>query len=124
VDLLPREAHAVEHARAEILDEHVAVLDQAGQHLGTGRVLGVERDRALVVVEHGEIQAIHLRDILQLAARDVADAGPLNLDHVRAEPSQQLGAGRPGLDVREVQNANAVQRLAHRPLRFSSMSSG
>ena len=120
LDLLPGKSHAVEHAGAEILHQHVAALHQRGQDFLALRVLGVERDRALVVVEHGEIQAVDIRDVLQLAARDVADAGALDLDHVGAEPCQQLRAGRPGLDVGEIENANALQRLGHRLLRILS----
>src|SRR3984885_5307052 len=88
LDLLPAEPHAIEHAGAEIFHQHVAAPDQRGQHFLALRVLGVERDRALVVIEHGEIQAVDVRDILQLAARDVADAGTLDLDYVGAEPCQ------------------------------------
>ena len=44
----------------------------------------------------------------QLRPRRIAFAGTLDLDHVRAEPRQQLGAGGARLDVREVENANAV----------------
>jgi hypothetical protein len=94
LDLLEREAHAIEHARSEVLDENVALFHQRGEDFLALRVLGVEGDRALVVVQHGEIQAVHIRHVLQLAAGDVADAGAFDLDHVGAEPCQQLRAGR------------------------------
>ena len=112
VDVLPGESHAVERAGREVLDQHVAGLHQALQHLHALLALGVERDRALVVVEHGEIEAVGARHVLQLAARDVAGARPLDLDHVGAEPGQQLRAGRARLDVREIEDLHAVQRLA------------
>src|SRR5262249_42796967 len=86
LDLLPGKAHAVEHARAEIFHQYVAALDQRRKHLLASRVLGVESDRTLVVVEHCEIEAVHVWDILQLSARDVADARTLDLDYVGAEP--------------------------------------
>ena len=73
-------------------------------------ILGVERDRALVAVQHGEVEAVDARQVAQLAARDVA-ARPLDLDHVGAEPGQQLGAGRPGLHMGHVQNADAFERF-------------
>ena len=114
MDLLPGEAHAVEHAGAEILHQHVAALDQRGEDFLALRVLGVERDRTLVVVQHGEIQAVHVGNVLQLATRDVADAGALDLDHVGAEPGQQLRAGRTRLNVGEIKNTNALKRLCHR----------
>src|SRR5262249_32906867 len=43
---------------------------------------------------------------------DVADAGALDLDHVGAQPGEQLGAGRARLYVGEIENAHAVERLA------------
>ncbi|MGY4369474.1 hypothetical protein ACVW1A_005539 [Bradyrhizobium sp. LB1.3] len=119
LDLFPRETHAVEHAGAEVLDQHVALLDQLGEDFLALGVLGVERDRALVVVEHGEIQAVHVRDVLQLATGDVTHARTFHLDHVGAEPGQQLCAGRSGLDVGEVENANALKRLGHRVAPYS-----
>ena len=112
MDVLPGQPHAVERARREVLDQHVAGLHQALQHLHAFLALGVERDRSLVVVEHGEVEAVGVRHVLQLAARDVAAARPLDLDDVGAEPRQQLGAGRARLHVREVEDLHAVERLA------------
>jgi hypothetical protein len=60
------------------------------------------------VVQHREIEAVDVRHVAQLAARDVAGARPLDLDHISAEPGEKLGAGRPRLDVGEVEDANAV----------------
>ena len=59
------------------------------------RVLGIDRDRALVAVEHREIEAVGALHVAQLAARDVADARPLDLDAVGAHVGQKLRAGRP-----------------------------
>ena len=98
----------VERAGREVLDQHVAGLDQAVENLLALGVLGVQRDRALVVVQHREIEAVHVRDVAQLAARDVAFAGALDLDHVGAEPGEQLRACRTRLHVREIENPNPV----------------
>src|SRR5262249_56590229 len=73
----------------------------------------VDGDGTLVVIQHREIEAVHLGDILQLPARDVTDARALYLDHVGAEPGQQLRARRARLDVREVEDLYAFQRLTH-----------
>jgi len=112
-DGFPGKTHAVEHAGAEVFHQHVARRHQRGQHLLASGVLGVEGNGALVVVEHGEIQAVHIRDVLQLPAGDVTRAGTLDLDHVGAEPGQQLCTGRSRLNVREVEDANVLQRLFH-----------
>src|SRR5258706_9302683 len=114
LNLLPRKSHAIEHARAEIFHQHVAALDQCGQDFLALWILGVEGDRTLVVVEHGEVQAVDIWHILQLTARNIADARALDLDHIGAEPGQQLRAGRSRLDVGEIENANALERLCHR----------
>ena len=76
------------------------------------RMLGVDRDRALVAVEHREVEAVRALHVAQLAARDVADAGPLDLDAVGAHVAEQLRAGRTRLHVGEVEHLDAVERLA------------
>src|SRR5712672_895273 len=123
LNLLPGKSHAIEHAGAEILHQHVAFLHQRGEDFLALGILGVERDRALVVVEHGEIQAVDIRLVLQLTARNIANPGALDLDHVGAEPCQQLRASRSRLDVRKIENANALQRLCHVTLSIDLMSS-
>ena len=112
VDVLPGEPHAVERAGREVLHQHVAVLDQALEDFLALGMLGVDGDRALVAVEHGEIEAVGALHVAQLAARDVADAGPLDLDAVGAHVAQELRAGRARLHVGEVEDAHAVERLA------------
>ena len=113
VDAPPREAHAVERAGTEILHQNVRFLDQLLENLFALRRLGVERQRALVAVEHGEIQGVLALDVTKLGARDVAGARALDLDHVGAEPGEQLRAGRSGLHVREINDLDAFKRLAH-----------
>ena len=112
VDVLPGQAHAVERAGREILHQHVADLDQLVEHPLAFRMLGIDRDRALVVIEHREIERVRALHVDQLAARDVAHARTLDLDHVGAEPGEQLRAGRARLHMREIEDAHAVERLA------------
>ncbi len=108
VDALPGETHPVERARREILHEHVALLDQRFEDRLPLRILGVDRDRALVRVEHREIQTVHARNVAQLAARHVPFAGAFHLDDVGAQPREQLRTRRTRLHVREIEDANAV----------------
>src|SRR6516165_5729530 len=112
VNVLPGQPHAVERAGREIFHQHVAVLDQPIEDLLALGMFGVDGDRALAAVEHGEIEAVGAFDVPQLAARDVADAGPLDLDHVGAHIGEQLCAGRARLHVGEIEDARAVERLA------------
>src|SRR5438270_12632061 len=76
-------------------------------------MLGIKRDRALVVVQHGEIEAVHIGNVAQLSARNIADARTLDLDHVRAKPRKQLRAGRSRLYMREVEDFHALECLTH-----------
>jgi len=45
-----------------------------------------------------------------LAAGDIAPAGALDLEDVRAEPGEHLGARRPRLDAGEVDDLDACER--------------
>ena len=78
--------------------------------------LHVDRDAALVRVQHREIEAVGALHVLQLAAGDVAAAGQLDLDHVGAHPGQQLRPGRAGLDMAHIEDAHAFECFAHSPL--------
>jgi len=61
LDVLPGQPHAVERAGREILHQHVAMPDQPVEDLAALRMLRVDRDRALVAVEHGEVERIRVR---------------------------------------------------------------
>src|SRR5258707_14479589 len=108
LNALPRESHAVQGSGREIFHQNVAMLDQALQDLLAMIALRVERYGSLVVIEHREIQAVHIRQIAQLLAGDVSATGPLNFYDVGTEQAQQLRTDGPGLDVREIENADDV----------------
>ena len=108
IDALPRKSHPIECARREVLDQHVAVLDQRLEDRLASRMLGVERDRAFVAIQHREVEAVDVRDVAELPARDVAGARALDLDDVGAEIAQQLRARRTRLHVREIQDLDSV----------------
>jgi hypothetical protein len=96
----------------EVLHEHVRAAQQLlADPLVLGR-LQVERDAALVAVEHREIEAVHVRDVPELAAGDIA-AGRLHLDHVSPHPRQQLRAHRPRLDMGHVDHPDAFEGFVH-----------
>src|SRR6266478_5469086 len=113
VNVLPGEAHPVQRARREVLDQHVRVADQLLQdRLAFGR-LGIERQRSLVAVERREIERVQIGDVTQLIARDVSDAGPLDLQYIGAEPRQQLGTRRPRLHAGEVDDLDSFEGQFH-----------
>ena len=85
---LPGETLAVERPGTEVLHQQVADLDEPGEDLLALVGLGVDGDRALVAIEHGEIQAVDVGQVTELLAGDVAAARQLDLDDVGAEPRQ------------------------------------
>jgi hypothetical protein len=108
VDFFPRKTEAIEHPRAEVLHDDVALLEQLDEHCLAFRRLHVDRDRALVAVEHREIQAVRVRDVPQLSSRRVAYRR-LEFDYVRPHPREKLRARRSRLHVRHVENANSLE---------------
>ena len=106
--MFPRHTHAVKRAGSKILNQDVALLDQRVEHLFALGLLGIEGDRALVVIEHREVQTVRTRHIAQLATCCVAFARALNLDDIRAHPREQLSTGGTRLNVREIEDADAV----------------
>src|SRR6185503_6649644 len=114
VNDLPGKPLAVERAGSEVLHHHVASLDELAKSLFALFALGIERDAALIAVEHGEIEAVDIRLVAQLAARDIAPARQLDLDHIGPEPTQDLRAGRPRLHVGHIEYANSIERFCHR----------
>ena len=92
-----------------------SLLHDALAHLG----LEIDRDRALaaiagVVVGGRELAAVGALDERRApAARVVARAGTLDLDHVGAEIGEDLPRPRAGQNARELENTNARKRSRH-----------
>ena len=63
LNVLPSDAHAVERAWCKVLNQYVATFDQGVEDLFALGFFGVKRNRALVVVEHREIQAVDTGNI-------------------------------------------------------------
>src|SRR5439155_21947868 len=108
------EPQSLHDAGAEILGDDIAFLDQAAGDFLPLRGLQVDDDAALVAVEQQEEKAVELGIVAvpQLAGA-VAALRVLDLDHIGAEPGQHLRARRAGLVMGEIDDANAVERLAH-----------
>src|SRR5207245_6491361 len=102
------------HPGAEVFGDDIGLPDQAARDVLTLDSLQIDDDAALVAVEQQrEIAVGRIVRRRPQPPRPVAVRGPLNLDHIGAEPGQHLGAGRPGLVVGEVDDADAFERLAH-----------
>ena len=98
---------------AKVLHQHVASLDEFFQYLFADRIFGVEFDRPLVVIEHGEIERICAWHIDQLLACGIADARALNLDDIGTKPGQELRAGGAGLNMGEIKDPDTFERFLH-----------
>src|SRR4051795_6042378 len=114
VQVLPREPEAVHDARAEVLDQDVGAVHELAEDLLALVRLHVEGERPLVAVEHREVERVHVRQIAQLAAGDVAAPRLLDLDDVGSHPREELRADRAGLHVRHVEDADALEGLRNR----------
>ena len=121
---LPRKAHAIDRAGRVVLHHHVAFFDQLREDLVAGFGLRIQRDAALVAVQHREIQAVDARNVAQLAARRIALTRSLDLDDVGAEPRQNLGAGRSRLHMRHIQDPNTLQSFPHIASLLEMLTSG
>ena len=109
VNFFPGETQPLQHAGAEVLHHDVALLQQVDKHFLALRRLHVDRDRALVAVQHREIQAVRARNVTQLSARGVT-LRRFELDHICTHPRQQLRAGRPAcLYMRHVEDTYALE---------------
>src|SRR5258706_15517875 len=102
VNYFPGKTLTVERTGREILHHHVAGFDQLAKNFFAFFMFRVDRDTALVAVEHGEIQTIDVGLVAQLAARNIAAPRQLDFDPVGAEPGEYLRAGRPRLHVGHV----------------------
>ena len=97
-------------AGAEVLENDVAHLHEIGEDLARGRRLEVQRDALLVAVDRHEVGRL-APDERRPAPRVVALARLLDLDHLGAHVGEDHGAERAGEDAREVEDANAGERL-------------
>ena len=112
VETLPAEAVAIEHAGAEVLDQHVGALCEPQQERRAAGLLEVDAERALARVLLCVVPAEPVPDLAP-PARDVA-LGRLHLDDVRAEVGQHAGRERTREHAREVEHAQRREREVHR----------
>ena len=103
---IPAQAQPVHHAGPEILHQHVGGLQQAQQQRAALFGFQVERDGALVGVEHGERQR---RAARTLAVAQAVAFERLDLDHVGARHGQQERAIGTGIDARQIDDANTAE---------------
>jgi hypothetical protein len=109
---LPAEAEAVHGPGAEVLDDHVGLAQEIVEQRAAARVLQVEREALLVRVEEEEAPAVDAGPVAQREAVGLAGER-LDLDDLGAQPREELRAGRAGLVLAEVDDADAVEGFGH-----------
>ena len=70
------------------------------------------------MVQHGEIQAVGVRNIAQLTPGRIANTWAFDLDHICAEPGQQLGTGWARLNMGHIKDTYTFKRFHKQGLRF------
>ena len=113
MNLLPGKSHTVDGTGSKVFDHHVTMLDELGKDLLALGILGVQREAALVVVQHGKVETVHIRNILQLTSRSVSNTRSFHLYYISAKPCEQLGTGRSRLNMGHVQNTDTFQSFFH-----------
>ena len=101
-----------QRAEAEIVDQHVGLLDQAGENFLPRRHRHVERERTLVAIDAEKIGRLAADEGWPPGAGVVAGAGRLDLDDVGAHVAEHHGAQRASEDAREIDDAQAGERSA------------
>src|SRR5207247_3062909 len=105
---------ALHHSRPEIRGHDVGDGHEALGDLLSLLGLEVEDDAPLVAVEQEEEIAVDVRAIaVPELAGTITERRTLDLDDVGAEPGQHLRARGPSLVVREVDDADPLESLAH-----------
>ncbi len=112
VQRLPAEAEPVHRARAHVLDQHVGGLHQVEEHGAPALRLQIERDALLARVEQQEEPRVLAALVGERGAAGLA-GGRLDLDDLRPEPRQHLGAARSRFVLGQVEDTNPVEGLGH-----------
>src|SRR5271166_5253851 len=97
------EPQTLDRAGGEVLGEDVRLLHHLLDQCQAALVFEVDGQRALVGVVHHEIGGVAKAGAAGFAARR------LHLGDVGAHPGERLGAGRAGLELRQVEDADALE---------------
>ncbi len=104
------ETELLQRSAAIVLRQHIGLLDEAQQDLRALRMLQVDRDAALVAVEHQERRRDPVYPRLAVASRVVAARDLLHLHDVGAHVREHHPARGTRHDLRELEHAHAGER--------------
>src|SRR5262249_22151629 len=99
-----------ERSRCHVFDEHIGFRDHPAQQRFALLGLEVEGDAALVEVVVDEIMRVGLRPVREPPSSRLAAIWLLDFHDLGAEPCQGLGARGTRLELREVEDLDALQR--------------
>ena len=104
------ESKLFHRAASVVLDQYVRLSHEPQQDRAPLGTLEIERESALVAVQHQERRRHAVDTRFAIAARVVAAGQLLDLDHVGTEVREQRAAGRARHDLRELEHAHARER--------------
>src|SRR5262249_34356627 len=120
LNFFPWKTHAIDRTGGKVFHHYVTLLDQFREYLFAYLSFWVQRNAALVAVQHCEIETVDTGLIAQLPPRRISFTRSFNLDNIGAEPRQNLGARRSRLHVRHIQDPNTLQSFTHGHLSLSA----
>ena len=112
-DLVPPEPQLLDGSGREVLHHDVRALDEPAKNVLARLGLEIAGHRPLVRVEKDEVERVHVGALGNREPPRVPAPGLLDLDDVGAVPRQRLGAGRPCLELREIDHGEP-RKAAHR----------
>src|SRR6516165_357895 len=109
LDDIIAEAQSLNRAGRHVLDRDIGLFEQLFDDLEPARRFEVERDRFLIRVELVKIPWVVVGLPAAQPPAGIAQPRVLDLDHLAAEPGERLGAGRPRLELREIDDPHAFE---------------
>src|SRR2546427_12776890 len=110
-DLVITEPEALDRPGRHVLDRDVGLLQHLLDALEPARRLEVDRQRSFVGVEHVEVPGVVVGLSGPQPTAGIARLRVLDLDHIGAEPGERLGAGRPRLELGEIDHPDAGETI-------------
>ncbi len=114
VELLDRfvvEAEALDRAGRHVFDRDIGLLQHFLDDVEPLGRFQIDRQRLLVDVELVEVPGIVVGLAGAQPAAGIAPSRVLDLDHLGAEPGQHLGRGRARLELGEIDDLDALQKV-------------
>src|SRR5262249_48304027 len=111
LDRVVAEPQSLDRAGRHVLDGDVGRFDQGTNDLEPARRLQVQGHRLFVGVELVEVPGVVVGFAGLQPAAGITGVARLDLHHFGAKPGEGFRAGRPGLELGEVDDANILETV-------------